>query len=727
MALETRSTWCGLCHSRCGILLDLEDGRVVAVRGDPDSPVGRGRICRRGALITEHIDHPDRVNRPLRRSGARGAGHWEAVSWDEALDDIASRLAALRDAHGPQTLAFSRGTARTYHWDARRFLNLFGSPNLTGANPICHCPSVVVETALMGAMPHGDMARCACMVIWGSARSVSSPITIWGAIQGARRRGAKMIVVDPRRTREAAMADIWLPIRPGSDVALMLGWIHVICEEGLWDEEFIQRWTVGFDALRLHARSYTPARVADLCWLPEEDIVASARMYATTAPAVITWGQGVDKLGPNTDAALHARTALRAITGNLDRPGGECFGAPQAHAGVVSPCELELNHSLSAQQRALQLGAEQYPLFSFEGWERIHASAEGMPAGYLPRSESAKVVTAHPSAVYRAMLEDEPYPVKALIVQAANPVMTLADPERTLAALRRLELLVVMDYYLTPTAALADYVLPAASTVERDDLWHRGPLLAAQPRGIDPLHERRSDYELWMGLGRRLGQLAHWPWDNAEQVCDHRLAALGLSFRDLVQRGPMFAMPPVGRARELGFATPSGKVELQSSLLPQLGGTALPEHRALAEPDDSHPLLLITGSGFNPMYHSEQRQWPGARARWPDPCVSMHPDTAAACGIEEGSWVRIETASGAIRQRARLVESMHPRMVDAQHGWWFPERRESDEAPFDCLSSNANVLVRDDPEHCAPGTGAWQQTAIPCRILPEDGSAIQAS
>ncbi len=719
MPREIRPSWCGLCHSRCGILLEIEDERVVGVRGNPDSPIGRGRICRRGRLMTDHIDHPDRLDHPLRRVGERGDARWQRVSWVEALDDIAGRLGTLRDRHGPETLAFSRGTARTYHWDARRFLNLFGSPNLTGANPICHCPSVVVETALMGAMPHGDLGRCACMVIWGSARSVSSPITIWAAIHGARKRGAKMIVVDPRRTREAEMADIWLPIRPGADVALMLGWIHVICEEGLWDEDFVQRWTVGFDALRARAQEYPPARVADLTWLPERDIVAAARMYATTAPAVITWGQGVDKLGPNTDAALHARAALRAITGNLDRPGGECFGAPEGHAPVVTPCQLELNHVLGAQQRQRQLGASEHPLFSFEGWERIHAGAEGMPAGYLPRSETAKTVTAHPNAVYRAILTGQPYPVKALIVQAANPVMTLADPERTLAALRSLDLLVVMDYYLTPTAALADYVLPAAATVERDDLWHRGPLLAALPRGIEPRHERRSDYEFWMELGRRMGQAEHWPWDDAEQVCDHRLAPLGISFQDLVEGGPRFAKPRVGRSREFGFATPSGKVELRSSLLPEFGGTALPEHRPLPEPSPEFPLLLITGSGFNPMYHSEQRQWAGARAEWPDPCVSLHPRTAAALGIQAGDWVRIETAVGAIRQRARFVDSLNPRIVGVQHGWWFPEREESDVAPFACLESNANVLVRDDANHCGSGTGAWQQTAIPCRLSAE--------
>lgn len=715
-SLVERPTWCGLCHSRCGLLVGFEGDRAVSVRGDPEHPIGRGRTCERGRLMLEHLYHPDRLDRPLRRVGPRGSGRFEPVGWDEALDAVAGRLAVLRDESGPETLAFARGTYRSYHWEARRFLNLFGSPNLTGANPICHCPSVVMDTALLGAMPSPDLERTRCMVVWGSARSMSSPVTQWGAIRAARERGAKLIVVDPRRTKEATLADLWLPARPGSDAALVLGWLHVIFEEGLYDRAFVHAHTVGFAALRERARHYPPERVAGLTWLPEQLVVDAARLYATSPPAVITWGQGLDKLGPNTDAALHARAALRAVTGNLDVPGGECLGAGGRAARVLSGEALELNERLPASQRAKLLGASRHPLFSFEGWELTHASAARLPPGLVQRAESAKTVTAAPNAVFEAMLTGAPYPVRALLVQAANPVMTLADPRRTLAALHRLDLLVVMDYYLTPTAALADYVFPAACTVERDDLALRGPLLAALPRALAPLAERRTDYALWQGLGRRLGQEADWPWEDMREVLDHRLAPLGLTFAELCDRRAIFDPPEVGRFREEGFATPSGKVELRSSVLRDLGLPDLPEHRPLESPDPEFPLLLITGSAFNPMYHSEQRQWPSARALRPDPLVTLHPSTAASLGLQKGDWVLVETPLGSVRLRLRVMDKVHPGMADAQHGWWFPEASPEGEAPFDCLASNINALVTDDPACCGQGTGAWQQTGLPCRV-----------
>ncbi len=722
MATETRATWCGLCHARCGLELEVEDGRAVALRGDRAHPTNAGRTCERGRLLLEHLYHPDRLNHPLKRVGARGSGQWERVTWEQALDDVAARLGALRQEHGAETLAFTRGTYRTYHWDARRFMNLFGSPNITGANPICHCPSVCVESALMGGFVHGDLAHCACLVIWGSGRSVSSRVTDWHAIKAAQKRGARTIVVDPRRTTEAERADIWLPLRPGTDLALMLAWIHVICEEDLVDHDFVDHHTDGFGATREMARDVSPAVAAGITGLAEADIVRAARLYATTRPGVITWGQGVDKLGPSADGAIQARTALRAITGNLDVVGGERMGMSPLAARAVSEEALELNDALHPEQRALMLGGARHRLFGYGRWERVRDALERLPEGTLQPSPTGTVVTAHPSAVYGAMLHGAPYRVRALICQAANPVLTLADPKRTLEALSALELLVVMDCYLTPTAALADYVLPAASTVERDDLSVFGSGLIAHPRGLEPVQERRSDYELWMELGRRLGQAEHWPWESARQVCEHRLASTGITWDELAERRGVFDDPGVGRFREHGFGTPSGKVELYSSVLHSLGCNPLPRFRPPVDSDTekNYPLLLITGSSFNPMYHSEGRQWPTARKRCPDPTVTLHPDTAAAYHIAEGDWVRVESASGGIRQRAHLSDTVPVGVLDCQHGWWFPEREPGQQPPFGALESNVNVLCGDDLPHCAPGTGAWRQTGIPGRISLAD-------
>jgi anaerobic selenocysteine-containing dehydrogenase len=490
--------------------------------------------------------------------------------------------------------------------------------------------------------------------------------------------------------------------------------LHVIVAEGLYDRAFVTDSTVGFADLRDRVREYAPARVAEITGVPEADIVAAARLYATTAPAVITWGFGVDKIGPNAQAAAHARAILRAVTGNLDVTGGESFGRAPALAGAVTDLEMENPGALAAEQRAKQIGAAQHPLMAYAGWEATAAAVARLPRDYVLPPPPSETIVAPPREVFAAMLTGRPYPVKALICQAANPLLTLADPRRTAAALAALDLLVVMDYYRTPTAQLADFVLPAACTVERDDLTVGDSACVAFPRALDPLAERRSDYELWMELGRRLDQGEHWPWDTVAQVCDHRLAPLGLTFADLVARRAVTAEVPVGRSRTLGFGTPSGKVEIRSSILGALRCGALPRHVPVPRPDAAFPLVLITGSNFAPMYHSEQRQWPTARAQHPEPRLAIHPATAAEHGIAAGDWVCIRTRHGAIRQRAHLDDRLRPDTVDAEHGWWFPER--TDDPLRGVFESNANVLCSDAPEESALATGGWMLSGLCCRV-----------
>ena len=217
---ETRRTYCGMCHPRCGLIMEFEDGKAVSVRGDKDHPVTRGMICSRGRLMIDHLYHPDRINYPLKRTGKRGAGQWQQISWDLAMDEVSERLEALRNKYGPETLAFTHGTKRTLHWDERRFYNLFGSPNICGANNVCMCPSQAVEYATCGGFSWGDVRQTKCIVLWGHGPSQSNP-GLFGAIVRAKKNGARLIVVDPRRIDEAEMADIWLPIRPGTDVAFV--------------------------------------------------------------------------------------------------------------------------------------------------------------------------------------------------------------------------------------------------------------------------------------------------------------------------------------------------------------------------------------------------------------------------------------------------------------------------------------------------------------------------
>ncbi len=722
---ETRRTYCGLCHPRCGALLRVEDGHAVKVEGDPDHPISRGRLCARGRLLVDHLYHPARLNYPLKHAGARGANQWERISWDQAQDEVAQRLALLRDRHGPETLAFTHGTHRTYHWDGRRFFSLFGSPNLCGANTVCFCPTQAVEYATYGGMAGGDVERANCLVVWGAAPSQSDPIFGFAEIASARKRGAKLIVVDPRRTREAQLADLWLPIRPGTDVALMLAWLRLMIEEDWYDRAFTERWTVGFEDLRAAVAPYTPDKVAAITWLSPEQIRESARLYATTRPAAIMSGFGLNKQGVNATQAARACCLLRALSGSLDVPGGELLGWSDPIGRIVSAEAMELNEALPPEQRAKQLGADEYPFFGFPGWERNRAANRRLPPGYIPPSPADTTCMAHKRAVFDAILTGRPYPVTALISLASNPLLALPNTRQTYQALNVLQLYVVSDYYLTPSAMMADYVFPAASTVERTELWLTPGFCVACPKGIGPLFERRDDYQFWRGLALRLGQAEHWPWQTVEEVWDYRLAPAGLTFQDLLARNGLFGEQEYRRYERFEFGTPSGKVELRSSTLEALGCEPLPVYREpVQSPADSslareYPLVLITGSRFMPMYHSEQRQLAAARARVPDPLISLDPETAAAFGLAEGDWTRVTTPHGRIRLRAHLTAAVGRRMAEAQHGWWFPERCGAAPELFGVFESNANMLCPDAAEFCSPEAGGWPHSALLCRVERE--------
>jgi len=361
----------------------IEDGRAIKVEGDAEHPISRGRLCARGRLLVDHLYHPSRLNYPLKRVGARGANEWQRLSWDQALDEVAERLASLRDHYGAETLSFTHGTHRTYHWDGRRFFNLFGSPNLCGANNICMCPTQAVEYATYGGFVSGDMRRTKCLVVWGKALSQSDPILGFPEVVAAKKNGAKLIVVDPRRTREAQLADFWLPIRPGTDVALMLGWLRLMIEEGWYDREFVERWTVGFDDLRVAAASYTPEKVSAITWLSPDKICESARCYATTKPAVITWGFGLDKQGVNATQAARARCLLRALSGNLDVPGGELLGRVDPVGKIVGQDVLEFNEALPPKQRAKQLGRMNIPFSVFPAGNATWLQTAACPRAIL--------------------------------------------------------------------------------------------------------------------------------------------------------------------------------------------------------------------------------------------------------------------------------------------------------------------------------------------------------
>jgi len=714
--IEIRKGWCGPCHVRCGMLVEFENGQAVRVQGDPSNPVNRGALCRRGQLILEHLYHPARLNHPLKRAGLRGNGQWQQIKWEQAMDEIAGKLGQLRDQFGAETLAFSRGTYRTYGWAMKRFLNLFGSPNMTGANTICMCPSHTVEWSTYGSFARQDLGNARCIVVWGFQPSQSRIIPDWRELLAAKSRGAKIIVVDPRRTKEAELADLWLQVRPGTDVAVMLAWLKIIIGENLYDREFVEKWTVGFEQLKTHLNRYSLEELSRLCWIPQDQISASARMYAGTKPSAITWGLGIDLQGVNAMQTVRARCILRAITGNLDVAGGELLGVSGNEAKAISNQEMELNDAISPEQKKKQLGAGQYGLFGFPGWDLIRKASD-KPGAYFRPPAADMTCCAHPRHVWQAILTGQPYAVKAFISQSNNTLVQAADTKTVHSALSsdNLELSVAVDYYRTPTAELADYLLPAAGTLERSDY-------PSYPKAMEPLYERRDDYQFWRELGIRLGQAEHWPWKTTEEMCDYRFAPLGVTFAQVINQGGIRPEVQYRKYESQGFGTPSGKVEIYSSIFAGLGLEPLPVYREPVEsPAGSpelakeYPLILIATGKFMPFYHSEMRQLPSAIQEQPDPLTDIHPDTARRLGISNGEWMWIETPRGKIKQRARVTDEVHPATLRVQHGWWFPDRPAAEPSLHGIWESSSNVLCPVSPEYCNPEVGGWPHTALLCK------------
>jgi anaerobic selenocysteine-containing dehydrogenase len=497
----------------------------------------------------------------------------------------------------------------------------------------------------------------------------------------------------------------------------MLGWLKIIIEENRYDREFVEKWTVGFEQLRKHLDRYSIGELARICWIPEDKLVAAARMYAGIKPSVITWGLGIDLQGINAMQAVRARCILRAVTGNLDVVGGEILGAFGGDAKAVSDLEMELNDTISPEQKKKQLGAGEYPLFGFPGWDTIRKASDKPGAWFGPPAANM-TCCAHPRHVWRAITTGQPYPVKAFISQSNNTLSQAADTRTVHLALssENLELSVAMDYYQTPTGVLADYLLPAAGTLERSDF-------PSCSKAMEPLYERRDDYQFWRELGIRLGQAEYWPWKTVEEVCDYRFAPTGVTFSQALSRG---GPPPSTRYRKYesrGFGTPSGKVEICSSIFAGFGLEPLPVYREMVEsPEGSpelakeYPLILIATGGFMPFYHSELRQIQSAVQEQPDPVANIHPTTARELDISDNDWVWIETPRGRIRQRARLTDGVHPAMLRAQYGWWFPGKPAAEPSLHGIWESNSNVLCPVSAEYCNPEVGGWPHTALLCKV-----------
>ena len=689
---------CRMCHGGCGVLVYTKNGRVEKIAGDPDCPINHGTLCSKGLASAQLAYHPDRLTYPVKRLGPKGSGRWERISWDEALDTIAERLIRYRDEFGAESVVLGYGTGRENEAVIYRFANLFGTPNVLTAGHFCYGPRIATSILTCGTNPIVDYENHPrCIMVWGNNVVISNPDCYKGepfsvALDG----GAKLIAVDPRLTRIAARADIWLPLRPGTDAALALGMLHVIIEEGLYEKKFVENHVHGWEPFVQRVDEYPLGRVEEITWVPAQKIREAARLFATTKPAAIQWGVAIEQ---QVNCADNDRLLmfLMGITGNLDVPGGQVLFKPPKIRNVG---HFGAHRMLPDSQREKRLGGDRFRL-------------------------AGNFAIINPKCVWDAILEEKPYPVNTLFFISSNPLMTRGNAKEVYRALEKVEFMVVSDFFMTPTAEMADIVLPSATWLEMDyigDFWKRHGYILPR-RKVIQVGECRSDHEMLNDLAHRVGQGEHW-WDNFEQALDWILEPMGITWQDFKKMDYIRGELLYQKYESRGFSTPTRKFEIYSTVLEGMGYDPLPRYR---EPPESpystpelyqeFPYILITGRRLPGFFHTENRQVPWLRELHRDPVVEIHPEAAEKEGIKEGDWVIIESPRGRIRQRARLFAGMDPRIVSAEHGWWFPEKEDPGHG-WD--ESNVNMLTDNAYEACDPAMGATHVRTLLCRIQPEE-------
>lgn len=784
--------YCALCRSRCGCVSVVEDGRLTAVEPDPSHPTGKA-LCAKGRAAPDLVYSAHRLLHPLKRTRPKGDPDpgWQRVTWDEALDLTAASLRRLAAAHGPEAVAFSvtspSGTAISdaIAW-IERFIRAFGSPNICYATEICNWHKDYATRYTFGAgIPAPDFDRTRCVLFWGHNPSTSWLTHATGAV-AARARGARLIVVDPRRAGLAAKADLWLRVRPGTDGALALGIASEMIQRERFDRDFIRDWTNGpllvrtdtgrflterdltpagspgryviwdqtagepvvydpttiryehsaadpalfgnyriltargevecrpaFDLYAALCRRFTPEAVERITGVPSDQVTQAARLLFENRPVCYyVWtGVGQHTNATQTDRAI---SLLYALTGSFDAPGGNVL-FPKVPTRDISGREL-----MPPEQLGKALGLSERPLGPAR-W------------GWITSDD-----------LYRAILDERPYRVRGLVGFGANLVVSHADVRRARDALSALEFFVHADLFMTPTAELADVVLPVATCWESENLkvgFEISPeaesLVQLRPRVIEPRGEARSDTWIVFELARRLGLGAHFWEGNVEAAYRHLLEPSGLSLEELRQAPTGIRVPVEVRYRKYaeragdraGFDTPTRKVEIYSETFLEHGYPPLPEYAEplispLSRPDlaERYPLVL-TSAKLPQFCHSQHRALPSLRRLVRDPEVELHPSAASCRGIREGDWVIIETPSGQIRARARLNESLQPNVACGQHGWWqsCPEIGAPGYDPYGPDGANYNVLISN--EAIDPISGSVPHRAYLCEIRRADTSA----
>jgi anaerobic selenocysteine-containing dehydrogenase len=663
---------CYMCDMYCPTKIHVKDGEAVKIEMLDEKIKD---LCPRWNGQLEYVYNPERILHPLKRVGERGEGKFEKISWDEALDTIADKLTELKSEYGANSTAFYIAYTQEPRPYFRRLTYLYGSPNYCTETSSCFSASWLAASLNFGEdygyfLPESRSIapETKSKIIWSSSIRQSSP-HFWQDHIDAVARGMKLIVVDPRETRIASMADIHLQLRPGTDGALALGMMNVIINEKLYDNEFVENWTTGFSELREYVQDFTPEEVEEITWVPSGKIVEAARMFASNTPGKIHTSPAATIHHQNGVQNTRAIYLLPALTGSIEVPGGN-----RQVIGGAARKDISLKDRMS--EMGPGLGAEEFPLF----------------IGMFKQTQS--------NALVNQINTGAPYPIKALIGAGLN-VQFFANQRNLVDTLKKLDLIVDIDFFQTPATRISDIVLPISSWLERPILLYKsgGQIKLIEP-AINPVGETWHEWKIYAELAKRLG-FADQYWDGDIERCFNEiLEPSGLTVSQLRENPEGITLPvakrPAKYYEENGFQTPSGKVEIMSSILAQHGYNPLPVYREPVEsPINSpelfkeYPLVFTSGARRISFLHSQHRNIKSLRKMMPEPLLEINPEDAVTRGISDGDKVSVTSLRGEVIITAKVTPTMMEGVVQMPHHW-------PDEA-------NANNLI--DDKHLDPISG----------------------
>ncbi|MDI6714333.1 MAG: molybdopterin-dependent oxidoreductase [Thermodesulfovibrio sp.] len=638
-------TNCRLCSACCPVEVNIEQGEITGAKRI--TPFEKTISCLKLVNVRKIIYSKQRLQKPLLREKLNE--DFKEVSWQEVLSFIAYKMNKIKEEYGASSVALLRGMAADWgtSWDyAVRLMSAFGSPNAVGNGSVCFVAREMAHNYTYGAITIPQVKDSKCIIIWGKNDRNTLP-QMAEAIIFAKERGAKLIVVDPVKTFFTEMADIWIRIKPAHDGLLAMAIINEIIKKRLYDRDFVDNYCIGFEALRDIASFYDAEKVAEQIWVDADLIKETAKIYATTKPACIIDGNGVD-MQLNIFDATRAICILRAITGNIDIPGGDFIPQP------IPIRNIQLKEKISDIKSVMY----KYPLF-----EKFH------PTWGLHGQ----------STLIDAIIDEDPYPVKMLLVQSANPAVTMMDSQRVKKALQKLECLVMIDMFLNKTSNYAHVILPASSCFEKTQInraYIRNCFIMLQQKVIEPIGESKPDIEIIFELAKALGLKEYFPWDTVEDALDFQLEPTGLKVEDLKNnpQGIWYEKPRFKKFEQEGFKTPSKKVEIYSERLYESGFDPVPFMRGIhgqtiSFEKEGYDFIGISGERVSCFTHTQFRHVDELRNIEREPFVDINLQDAQKLVLKEQDLVEITTPRGKVTMKIKISDVVPEGIVRIAWGW----------------------------------------------------------